>query len=75
MLTLISCPEYRVPAEITERFHLPSTDGPVDHVVVDCAGGHYFRMAADRLETTESSGQLNSRRLPVTASRLLPRTP
>jgi hypothetical protein len=49
MLTLASCPDCGVPAEITERFRLPSTDGPVDHVVVLCAVGHYFRMAADML--------------------------
>ena len=49
MLTAISCPDCDVPAEITERFSLPSTDGPVDHIVVRCAAGHCFRMAADRL--------------------------
>jgi len=46
---LVSCPECGVPAEITERFRLPSTDGPVDHVVVQCAAGHHFRMAAEKL--------------------------
>ena len=49
MLTIIACPQCRVPAEITERFSLPSTDGPVAHVAVGCAAGHHFRMAADRL--------------------------
>ena len=49
MLTLISCPDCDVPAEITERFSLPSTDGAVDHIVLRCAAGHHFRMAADRL--------------------------
>jgi hypothetical protein len=49
MLELVSCPECGVPAEITERFRLPSTDGPVDDVVVQCAADHYFRMAADML--------------------------
>jgi len=49
MLLLIPCPECDVPAEITDRFSLPSTDGPVEHIVVQCAAGHYFRMAADRL--------------------------
>ena len=51
MLTAISCPDCDVPAEITERFSLPSTDGAVDHIVVRCAGGHCFRMAADRLSS------------------------
>jgi len=49
MLSLVSCPDCGVPAEITECFRLPSTDGPVGHVVVHCAAGHHFRMAADRL--------------------------
>ena len=49
MLTLISCPDCSVPAEITERFSLPSTDGPVNHVALRCATGHHFRMAADML--------------------------
>lgn len=66
VLTLISCPGCGVPAEITERFALPSTEGPVAHVVVDCAAGHHLRMAADRLpvltqqaraETTLSAAQ------------------
>jgi hypothetical protein len=47
--TFITCPGCAVPAEIADRFTLPSTDGPVEHVVVDCAAGHHYRMAADRL--------------------------
>lgn len=34
MQTLVSCPDCGVPAEITERFRLPSTAGPVDHIVL-----------------------------------------
>ena len=49
MLLLVPCPECEGPAEIIERFRLPSTDGPVEHIVVQCVTGHYFRMAADRL--------------------------
>jgi hypothetical protein len=49
MLTVIACPGCGVPAEIAERFRLPSTDGPVAHIVVHCAAGHHFRMPADRL--------------------------
>jgi hypothetical protein len=49
MQTLVSCPDCGVLAEITERFRLPSTDGPVEHIAVRCAAGHHFRMAADRL--------------------------
>jgi len=49
MLTVISCPECGVPAEITDRFSLPSTDGPVAHVATSCAAGHHFRMPAGML--------------------------
>ena len=53
MMSLVSCPDCGAPAEITERFGLPSTDGPVDHIVLRCAAGHHFRMAADRLPTPQ----------------------
>jgi hypothetical protein len=49
VLTLIFCPDCGAPAEITECFRLPSTHGPVDHIVVHCAAGHHFRMPADML--------------------------
>jgi hypothetical protein len=49
VLTAIACPECGAPADIMERFSLPSTDGPVAHVAVSCAVGHHLRMAADRL--------------------------
>ena len=39
----VSCPDRTAPAEIIERFSLASTDGPVDHIVLFCAGGHHFR--------------------------------
>jgi hypothetical protein len=50
MLTLIVCPECDVPAEVTDRFSLPSTEGPVDHVALACAAGHHFRMPSDMLQ-------------------------
>jgi hypothetical protein len=48
-LSLIPCPACGLPAEITERFALASTDGPVDHIAVACIADHFFRMAVDRL--------------------------
>ncbi len=56
MLELIGCPECARPAEITDRFTLPSTDGPVDHVVLHCAGGHHFRMPSDLLPAYAQAG-------------------
>ena len=46
MLTVISCPDCGVPAEITDRFSLASTDGPVGHVAVCCAAGHHAAACA-----------------------------
>jgi hypothetical protein len=65
MLTLIFCPECDVPAEVTDRFSLPSTEGPVDHVALACAAGHHFRMPSDML-AAEAQEQLPVSR-PVTA--------
>lgn len=49
MLILICCPECPSPAEVTDRFVLASTDGPIDHLGLRCAAGHLFRMPADSL--------------------------
>lgn len=49
MLVLIPCPECQATAEISDRFCLQSTDGYIEHVVVDCVRNHHFRMPVDRL--------------------------
>ncbi len=49
MSSFIFCPECGVPAEVTDRFVLPSTDGPAEHVTLRCAGGHRYVTAADLL--------------------------
>jgi hypothetical protein len=36
-------------AEITDRFELASTDGPLAHVETCCARRHVFRLPADRI--------------------------
>jgi hypothetical protein len=46
---LVSCPECGLPAEILSRFSLGSTEGAVAHIALGCVGGHFFRMAVDRL--------------------------
>jgi hypothetical protein len=61
MQSLVSCPDCGVPAEITQSFRLPSTDGPVDHIVLHCAAGHHFRMAADRLPALQPQPQAAQR--------------
>jgi len=61
MPALTPCPECGATAEITERFTLQSTDGPVPHVALSCVFGHHFRMDADRLAGHAVSPGLLSR--------------
>jgi len=51
MLELATCPEPTcgAPAEVTDRFTLPSTDGPIEHVTTYCASRHIFMLPADRV--------------------------
>jgi hypothetical protein len=49
MLILIPCPQCQATAEVSDRFCLESTDGYIEHVVVDCVRDHHFRMPVDRL--------------------------
>jgi hypothetical protein len=44
---LVACPECYEPAEVVDQFTLSSTDGPLDHVKVRCAQGHWFALPAD----------------------------
>jgi hypothetical protein len=66
LLTVISCPDCGVPAEVTERFSLPSTDGPVGHLALSCAAGHQFKMAVDRLPA-QAQQQLALQQAPTRA--------
>ncbi len=36
-----ACPECGRPAMVVDRFTLPSTDGPVEHFRLSCAGGRH----------------------------------
>jgi hypothetical protein len=46
MLFLLQCPDpgCGVPAEVLDRAVLESTDGPVEHVKVQCLARHIFLM-------------------------------
>jgi len=57
LLTLVSCPQCDAPAEVTDHFSLASTDGPIDHVELQCAAGHHFKMPSEKLSALEQ-GQL-----------------
>jgi hypothetical protein len=47
---LVRCPQCGLPAEITDRFTLAGTSGPVEHVRTMCAGGHWFTPLVDDVE-------------------------
>ncbi len=53
MLYLATCPEptCSVPAEVTDRFILPSTDGPVEYMKTYCARRHIFVLPTDAVPT------------------------
>jgi hypothetical protein len=48
-LDLVVCPECAAPAEVVDRFALPSTDGDVEHVKMRCLGRHWFLLPAAAL--------------------------
>ena len=48
-LQLVGCPQCLGPAEVTDRFVLESTDGPVEHMTVSCVSRHRFTLTADHL--------------------------
>jgi putative two-component system hydrogenase maturation factor HypX/HoxX len=53
MLIVHSCPDCGAPAEETDRFCLPSTDGPIEHIALQCVRKHHFRMPVDMLSTLQ----------------------
>ena len=46
-LDLVGCPECGAPAEIVDRFDLPSTDGPVAHIKIQCLHRHWFTVLGE----------------------------
>jgi hypothetical protein len=46
-----TCPECAAPAEVTDRFALESTEGPIEHVRLQCVRRHWFLMPTATLAT------------------------
>lgn len=42
--SLQDCPECKAPAELLARWAWDSTDGPIEHVKIQCVLGHWFAM-------------------------------
>jgi hypothetical protein len=47
VLDLIACPQCGAPAEVVQRFWLPSTDGPVEHLKTTCVSKHWLTPPAE----------------------------
>jgi hypothetical protein len=50
----VPCPQCGAPAQITERFWLRSTDGPVEHLQIGCANDHWFTPPAETVNGVQS---------------------
>ena len=61
----ILCPQCGAPAQITERFRLDSTDGPVEHVKVGCERGHWFTPTVDSLDLQPATAAASPVLVPV----------
>jgi hypothetical protein len=44
-----------MPATVTDRFSLGSTDGPVEHIRIECTNRHHFMAATDSILRRPSS--------------------
>jgi hypothetical protein len=63
-LQLVTCPQCLAPAEITDRFVLESTSGPIEHITVWCVQRHRFTMTTEHLPSA-SGRKEPGRRAPV----------
>ena len=45
-----TCPDCGAPTEVTDRSVLESTDGPIEHVRLQCLRRHWFLMSTGSLE-------------------------
>jgi len=67
MLILIPCPECGVPAEVTDRFSLTGTDGPVEHH--HRHGWHRRRRGAGLVKASKVKCQSMATRLDLAGTR------
>jgi hypothetical protein len=47
MLEILPCPQGGTPAELTQRFWLDSTDGPIQHLQTICLSKHWLTPRAE----------------------------
>jgi hypothetical protein len=61
----IPCPQCGAPAQISERFWLDSTDGPVEHVKTGCERGHWFTPTVESLHLQPATTVASPALVPV----------
>jgi hypothetical protein len=49
----IACPQCGAPAQITGRFRLDSTAGPVEHLQTGCANNHWLTPLAETVASAQ----------------------
>ncbi|MGH3941562.1 MAG: hypothetical protein ACRDTG_23620 [Pseudonocardiaceae bacterium] len=49
MNNIVCCPMCDLPAIAEDRFHLHSTDGPIEHLRILCISGHGYLLLADQV--------------------------
>lgn len=54
MTSTVACPECADAATVIDRFSLYSTDGPVEHVRIECVNRHHFTTLAERVAEYEA---------------------
>jgi hypothetical protein len=61
----IPCPQCGAPAQISERFWLDSTAGPVEHVKTGCERGHWFTPTVESLHLQPATTAASPALVPV----------
>jgi hypothetical protein len=54
LASIIDCPECGLPAEVRDRFRLPTKKGPIEHVKTRCLIWHVRTLPSDRLRSPAS---------------------
>jgi hypothetical protein len=51
----VACPTCNEPAEVLDRFTFDSTDGPMRHLKIRCAAGHWYTLPAEQVRAYGSA--------------------
>jgi hypothetical protein len=68
-MSLVRCPQCDLPAKVTDRFSFASTGGPLEHLKIVCAAGHWFTPRAADVEAIPEAEAAEARALRRTTAR------